>query len=77
MNKYCESDVWIDSVCHFDDLEKLVAGKIFVLLVSIHYVDQGATGFQGSNIVGVRGRELLGTWEILYLELDVWVVVYG
>lgn len=43
MDKHLENNVRVDLVCKLDDFVEFVAGGVFVGLLRINDVDQGAT----------------------------------
>jgi hypothetical protein len=53
VNKNLESDFGTDFVSHFNYFKKLVAGEVFVLFVSINYIDQGTTLLQSGYVSGI------------------------
>lgn len=73
MDEHLENDVGVDLVRKLNNFVEFVASSVFVGLLSIDDVDQGATALESVNILH---RELFCPWKVLDLKLDVWVVVY-
>ena len=72
MDEHLECDGGVDLVGHSDDFEELVAAHVFVLLLRINHVDQRSTILE-RLLVHVL-PQLLRSWIVLDLELDVRVV---
>lgn len=75
MDENLESYIGVDLVSYFNDLKKLVALEVFVLLMSIYNIDKGPTRLESGNICWIISRELLCAGEILDVKLDILVVV--
>lgn len=74
VDEHFESDERVNLMRHLDDLEQLVAGDVFVGLVSIDHIDERAALAEGLHILRRQILELLLPRKVLNLELNVWVI---
>ena len=75
MNENFKSDLRVDFVGNFDDFKEFVTRHLFVLLVRVNNINQGATLLQRQNIFWILFAKLFCAWEIFYLKLNVRIVI--
>lgn len=75
VDKHFERNVWVYFVGHLYNFVQLVAGGVFVGLMSIDDVNKGSARSQNIDVLSAFLIKLFGTWKVQNLELNVWVVI--